>query len=298
MADLYDGQFELDGVTFGLDCPVWVTDDGFKPQTAELIGGSRKIAGGDGVRFGRRRRGSATWSFKLFTNDEEGATALASYAALGRAWPSEDVRLSLGEVSALRYALGGRTRVIFGQGGRWTPVVGNELFGGHLGAAADFETVDHLHYGDEVFSEAIPIGASSGGGGFEVPFTPPFTTLGTNGPRAGQITIGGDSPTPVWITFAAGSGATLVDPKVTVVGGWTAEVLDTVYSGDPVTVDARVWRRSATRASGGAVLVNPRVTKISKMYLEPGTYNLNFTGTDSTATAVATVNWRNAYSHL
>lgn len=294
MTDLLDGQFELDGVVFGIDAPLEV--DTFSPGRAELITQRQKRDSGDGVSMGKDYYGSATWSFRVFTNNlvEDAVTALATYDSLARAWPRESVRLTTGAVAALRYRLGGRTRVVFGRGGRWTPTVDSTLWTGFMAAAGDFETADHLHYADEIQTETISIATPLASGGIIPPFIVPFVSTGVNPARAGKIVIGGDSPTPVWLTFTG----PVLNPKVIAPGQWVSEILDTVYPDDPVTVDARPWARSATRQSGGGVKVSPRVTKISQMYLPPGEHTLSFSGIDPTGTARVTVNWRNAYSSL
>lgn len=294
MTDLREGQFELDGVMFGLDCPVMVTDDGFTPGRAELITQRQKYDSGDGVRFGRDTYGSATWSFRIFANAEDAPEALAAYAALADAWPGDDVRLTPGRVSTLRYRIGDRTRVVYGRGGRWTPAVDNRLWSGYLAAAADFETVDHLYYDDEVQSVIIPIAAPLSTGGVIPPFIPPFVSTGTNPTRTGEVVVGGNRPTPVWVTVQG----PVADPMIVAPNLWVAQAQDTVYPGDPVTFDARPWARSATRESGGGVALSARVTKLSQMLLPPGRHVLSFSGIDPTGTARATVSWRNANSSL
>lgn len=296
MADLVaDGQFELDGIPFGVDLPVFVTPDGFQPGRAELLTSRAKIGSGDGVRMGQDRFGSATWSFRLATNAEDAEGALDAYAELGEIWPRDDVRLTSGRVSTLRYRFGGRVRVVYGRGGRWTPTIDNALWSGMMSAAADFETVDHLYYDDEIESTTIPIAPiEEPGGGVIPPFITPFVSTGTNPARQGEVVVGGRRPTPVWLVI----DGPVSNPKVVSSTGWVAEILDTVYENDPVTVDGRPWARSATRQSGGAVQVSPRVTQISKLILPPGSHTLTFTGTDPTGTASVAVNWRKAYPTL
>lgn len=293
---LQDAQFEIDGVPFGVDMPVMVDADGFNPGRAELLTSRAKIGGGDGVRPGIDFYGSATWSFRLVTNTDDEEQALEAYSRLAAAWPTEGVRLTPGRVSTLRYRLGGRTRVVYGRGGRWTPAVTNTLWSGALAAAADFETVDHLHYDDDVQTAVIPIApVASGGTGTVLPVILP-TALGTspNGERVGEVIVGGERPTPVWLIF----DGPVSNAQVISSSGWVCRIDDTVYDNDPVTVDARPFARSAVRESGGGVQLNPRVTKISKMYLPPGAHTLTFTGIDPTGTASVAVNWRSAHHSL
>jgi hypothetical protein len=164
-----------------------------------------------------------------------------------------------------------------------------------MAVAADFETADHLYYDDEIESKTIPIApVAEPGVGVIPPFIPPFVSTGTNPTRLGEVIVGGKRPTPVWLVFTG----PVTNPKVISSTGWVAHIQDTVAAGDPVTVDARVWARSATRQSGGSVQMSPRITQISKLVLPPGSHTLTFTGTDPTGTASVTVNWRNAYPTL
>lgn len=294
MTDLLDGQFEINGLPFGLDLPVFVTDDGFNPNRAELVTSRTKTASGDGVRMGSDFYGSATWSFKMATDGLSDREALELYASIADVWPDEETRSTPGAVVPLRYRLGGRTRIVYGRGGRFTPAFTQTFWSGVIGVAADFETADHLHYDDEVENKTIQIAAPPGSGGLIVPFIPPFSSAGANPVRNGTITVGGNRPTPVWLVF----DGPVTNPKVTCSAGWVAQVTDTVYDNEPVTVDARPWARSATRPDGSSVKVSPRVTKISKMLLPPGSHSLTFTGVDPTGTSSVTVNWRNAHSSL
>lgn len=295
MTDLFEGQFEIDGVPFGLDLPVFVTSDGFNPGRAELLTSRTKIGGGDGVRMGSDYYGSATWSFKLATDGSSAKEALELYQSIADAWPRDDVRLESGAVVPLRYRLAGRTRIVYGRGGRFTPAVDTRLWSGLMSAAADFETIDHLHYDDEVESTTISIGeVTQVSNGVIPPFIPPFTSTGANSERNGQVTVGGERPTPVWLEF----DGPVTNPQVVAVDQWIARINDTVHDDDPVTVDARPWARSATRQSGSSVQVSPRVTQISKLLLPPGDHQFIFTGTDPTGTATVTVRWRKAYPTL
>lgn len=296
MIDLLEsGQFDLDGVPFGVDFPVLVTDDGFQPGRNDLLTSRTQIPGGDGVRPGRDFYGSATWSFKLVTDTDTEEDALDAYAALASVWPSDDVRLGVGRVSTLRYRLGGRNRVVYGRGGRWTPAPSNTMFSGALAAAADFDVIDALYYDDEIKTVTIPIApVEQTSNGVIPPFIPPFTSVGVNPDRVGEVIVGGERPTPVWLVFYG----PVADPKVASSTGWTAQVDDTVYQNDPVTLDGRPWVRSATRQSGGSVMLSPRVTQLSKLYLPPGGHTLTFTGTDPTGSASVAVSWREAHPAL
>jgi len=289
--DLQEKQYEIGGVTFGLDCPVEVKADGWVPGTATLRTQDIDNPTGDGVRPGKDFKGAATWGFSLYTNARTEKEAWASVAALAAAWDNEDVRLTSGAVVPLRYRVAGETRVVYGRPRRWTATVNNTSMQGRIEIEADFIVVDPTVYSDTMRTHIIPIAVPLElDAGLDVPFIPPFTTSAGASVRESAVRIGGELPTPIIVTF----NGPVADAAVRI-GGWTAALPDPVAADNPVTVDARPWVRAATAASGGGVKVSPRVTRISKMWLPPGIHEVIFTGDDITSTASVLVSWREAY---
>lgn len=297
MTALDDHQFEVDGVVFGLDAPMHVTEDGFGPGAAAATLQRVKMASGDGQRFGKDTLGGATWQFKMFTNAEGeswGEAEQAAWAAvedLAAVWPRDELRENSGAVTTLRYRIANRVRRIYGRPNRFTPTPNNFSLTGRIDVVADFDTVDHLIYDDVLQSESVSIGPPlDPEAGLLVPFVGPFVSNPGNAPRQGKITVGGREPTPIWVEIAG----PVLNPRVQV-GGKLIEIVDTVAGDDPVTVDARPWARSVTKRSGGGVKINARVTKVSQLYLPPGEHELIYTGTDNSGTSSVTVFWHNAF---
>jgi hypothetical protein len=288
---LGDHQYELDGVTFGLDMPVAVFEDGFTPGSATLESQRTQMPSGDGVRFGRDSFGGMTWSFKLYTDCDTEAEAYAALSELHGVWPREKVRKTSGAVVPLRYRVGGRTRRVYGRPGRFTATPNNLSLSGRIDAVADFETVDHLVYDDMLNQHTIGLALPPDpDAGLLVPFIAPFQSQPGSVPRQTSITIGGTEPTPIWMVFRG----EITNPAVKI-GGKNVQIQATTTTSDPVTVDARPWARSVTKASGGGVRINPRVTKLSELYLPPGEHEVVFSGLDASGTGSVQVCWHNAF---
>lgn len=311
MTELAEKQYELGDIVFGLGALVHVKSDGFNPGSAGINDADEKRAAGDGVRFGKDRKGSATWGFELFTNadpDDGDAEAQAwdAIGALAAAWDAEEVRSQAGEVSVLRFRIGGQTRRVYGRPRRFTATPNNLSLSGRIDAVADFATVDHRVYDDSEQTHTIQIAPPlDPDAGFTSPFISPIDTRPPSGPSQGEVVIGGTLPTPIAVTFdgpvASAKLQITIDttlPKAVrdrYSGGWTAALVDPVAFDDPVTLDGKPWVVAATKQSGGGVRVSPRVTRISKMWLPPGRHEAVFTGVDPTAVATATLRWHNAH---
>lgn len=292
MAELQEKQYELGGVVFGLFAPVAVEASGWTPGSPDVRTSDIAQPSGDGIRMGQDFKGATTWSFSMFTDRESEDAAWAALAPLAGVWDSEQVRTESGEVMPLRYRLGGQTRRVYGRPRRWTISPNNASMSGRIDVEADFTTVDHLFYDDTMQSKSIylvPPLAGDLDAGIPVPFIPPFTSSVTTSSRDSTITIGGEVPTPIILEFHD------VEEPLVRIGDWAAGLVDPVLPGNPVTIDARPWVRAATQANGGGVRVSPRVTRISKMWLPPGTHEVSFTGTTRSGAARVLVSWANAY---
>lgn len=289
MAELREKQFELDGVVFGLYAPITVSD--WQPGSPALRSNDVDNPVGDGVRMGRTIRGATTWNFSLSVDGSDEDDGWAILARLAKAWDGDWVHAEPDRVVPLRYRVAGQTRVVYGQPRQWTPVVNNLSMLGRIDVEAQFVLVDHRSYADTTQSEPLTLGIPLDlEAGHTVPTIVPWTSSAGDSRQESAITIGGDVETPVWVTFFGP-----VDNAAIRVGGWTAQMAEHVYYADPVTIDGRPWVRTATKQSGGGSRVNPRFTRMSKMWLPPGHHEVTFTGEDLTGTATALVSWRDAF---
>lgn len=292
-AVLQEKQFELGDVVFGTGCPTEIKSDGFVPGTGSLRTQDTDIDGRDGIRMGQDFRGAGSWAFSLFTNGDTEEGAWAAQEALMEAWDSEDVRTESGAVMPLRYCIGGVTRRVYGRPRRYTPAVGTSSITGRIDIEADFTLAHHLAYSDQEYTATFGLGVPyDPQAGIIPPFIPPITLGGGTVTRTTSITIGGRRPTPITVKFTAPNGASNLAVRI---GDWTAALVDPLEVGGTATIDARPWVMAATGSGGGGVRVSPRITRISQMWLAPGTYSVNFTGQDVSGEAEVLVSWREAF---
>lgn len=301
---LGEKQYELDGVLFGLGCPIEVMENGWTPGGADIQNGDTNRAGGDGIRFGKDRTRSATWGFELFTNAEDEEGAWDSIGELGTAWGADDIRTESGPVMPLRYRVAGRAKRVYGRPRRWTATPNNLSLGGRIDVVADFATVDHRVYDDELKELSVPIAPPAPvDAGVIPPFIPPIGMRQASSPRLDSMTVGGTVPTPLIVRVdgpvasarvQVGINQAQSDGTQKRIGLIDVRLVDPVAYDDPVTIDAQPWVVAATKRSGGGVRLNPRITRISKMWVPPGKHDVIFTGVDATAQAAVTLTWRNA----
>lgn len=291
MTELFEKQFMLGDVVFGLGCAVELKGEGgWVPGQPDRREDRVENPGDDGIRFGRTLKGAATWGFSLYTNQENENAAWSVLNELSRVWDQDDVRLTPGAAVPLQFCLNGQQRVVYGQPGRWTASPNNASMQGRIDIEADFTVVDDRAYSANVQTLEVPLGApASADAGLIVPFIPPVVSSASTVSNKREIVVEGELPTPVTIKISGD----ISKPQVAI-ADWVAAINDDVEPGDPVTIDSRPWVRAITRQSGGGVEVAPRVTRVSKMWLKPGRYNVLFSG-DSQGGATALVSWRNAY---
>lgn len=295
MADLLEKQFELDGVVFGMDCPVDITPDGFRPGGTTLRASDADLPTEDGRRFGVTLHGGETWGFGLFTNLDEEVDAWNAYTALKKVWSADKYRRMSGEYTRLRYRLGGQTRNVYGQPRRWTPGSTATSISGMLPIECDFETADDQVYDDDVQSVTIRMGSPlAQESGFLVPMIPPFTSTPRNLDSTDEVVVDSDEDTRTWVTVILTADASTLSQAEVTVGDWTVLLRDPVPPKNAAIIDPRPWVRTATLTSGGGVAINPRVTRMAKMWLPPGRWPVIFNGVDPTNTASCTVSWQNA----
>jgi hypothetical protein len=290
-------QFMIDGVTFGLAAPIAMTDTGWSVGGPTLRTSDTDVAGGGGRRFGREFRGATTWGFSLYTNADSEEEAWDRLTELRAAWESlgdnSDV-VDSEVVLPLFYRIAGKDRLVYGRPRRFSYTPDNRSLSGMIPIEADFELSYPLYLDaqENSFSLGIlpPLDVESG---VIVPVIVPFTSSAGVSERRTSITIGGDRPTPVVIELDAGTGP-LGDARVEIDGN-VVQLQDDVNPNDNVIIDPRPWVRAVTTASGGAVAIDARVSRLSKFWIAPGTHEVVFSGVDPTSSATAVIRWHDAY---
>lgn len=286
---LADHQFEVDGVVFGTGCPVeverwhpggwsWNTQDTRRPRQ-------------HGIRPGRDTRGSATWGFDAYVNGSEGPGALATLDELAAVWPTEELADEPGAMTALRYAVGGRTRRVYGRPREFDAPVDTPYLQGLIPITMNFVVMDPLVYDDREELVEVPLGMQTTGG-LRSPLRSPMRSVYNAAPQQKAAVVGGTRPTWAIVEFEG----SCLNPWLEVGTLWKAQARTALAHDDVVTIDARPQSRAATRRGGGGVPVS-RATRLAEMLLPPGRHVLRF-GADGGGSAVARVRWRSANHSL
>ena len=129
-------------------------------------------------------------------------------------------------------------------------------------------------------------------GGIVAPVVTPVTTTVTSGVEYRILSVPGDAPAPLRVTFHGPA----VDPLVRV-NGAEVGISGTIQYDEDIVVDGRArtvllsdGRQAATRLS--------RRSRLDRLVAEPGDHEISFTATDRTGTARVTVEAAPAYYHI
>lgn len=285
MAVLQDGDFELDGYLFSGSRrrPLFV--QGVEVETAKDRAQDVLNPLGDDLLQGRDHRVPPLWRFALRVGHGGAKATLANLAAVTRAWRKLDA--VPGAESVLRYAVDGRTRLVYGRARDLQPTIGQVYDIGRVVASAAFQTKDVWHYADELNTLTVGLVPVSSGG-LVAPLISPLTTV-AGAQRQGLVTVGGDAPAPVELVFKG----PIVNPKASSTG-WEVGLNATLAYDQTVTVNTRtgtVLRNDGASLAGALT----RRTYLPDARLRPGDRELIFSGTDQTGTASCTMRWRNTF---
>jgi len=285
-----DHQWELGGVTFGLDCRIGHLADS-DPGSLSWRTQDQPNPIGDGTTMGRDLIEPQTWNFKLFTDEDDEEGALDALDELATIWRGDSVRGTAGKVMPLRYQLAGRIRRVYGRPRRWAAPLTNNLLNGYVDIVSDFKCVSELYFDDIEQSAMFDTTSAEPSGGFEVPFEAPIAVnIGDTKPQKRTVKIGGRVKTPISIDFHGPS----VDASLEI-AGQTYRLRGTLGINDVVTLDGRPWVMAATKDGRAAgQLVHPQ-TRLSRLQLPQGSHEGIYRAIDDTGASYATVRWHDAH---
>jgi hypothetical protein len=289
-AQLDDFQWELGDVVFGLDQPIAHEADS-DPGSYSWRTQTVSNPGGDGRSFGVDLIDPGTWNFRLYTDCEDDREALAELAKIAKVWRGDAVRRTSGAVMALRYALGGRTRVVYGRPRRFSAPLDNRMTSGLIMITSDFELASELYFDD--VENSIEVGTlPPSTGGFESDFETPLATEESDATQPYAFTVDGELPTPGIFEFKGPAE----DPWLLIDDSTLIKLRGTIAYDTTITVDARPWVMSAYRHDGAGVAgMLSRETILPRLLLEPGLHTAAYGGNDASGTSRATVRWRGAH---
>lgn len=236
--------------------------------------------------------GSITMTLRTGRHIRTHAHAAAVVSAFMAAW-RHDLDLPAGQLTALLIETPAGARVVHGRCGRISPPVADSVLArqGLLEVIAEFRLLDPLAYGVTASSVALSVIPKSIGG-IIAPITTPVTTTMTSGIEYRMLTVTGEGPAPLRVTFHGPA----IDPVVTV-GDATVGISGRVQYDEDIVVDGR--DRTVTLASGEEA--GYRLTHTSRLDLltvQPGRHEVAFTATDRTGTARVTVEATPTYFHF
>lgn len=254
MAELADGQFEIDGVTFGGATDAVKVGD-LDMGTRTLTVQDAQIGWRGDVAFGRDVDDAPEWLFQLFVHAASGRTMLDAKATFRLAW--DGPKATPGALSTLRYNIGGQTWRVYGRPRRFADL--SLVHGLHFGRAASMMASFKLS-SSLVLSDAISTVSGSG-----------------------SAVVAGYSPTPATVTLTGPA----TDPKVSC-AAWEAGIAGTLATGASVTIDGRTTT-ALTNTGASAAGTLTAGTRMSQMMLPVGSTALTHAGGGTAATT-----WRNA----
>ena len=285
MAVLQDGDFELDGYLFSGSRrqPLYVL--GFNIETARSRDQDVPNPMAPELLQGRDQRTPPLWKFGFRVGHGGAVATLAALAKLTAAW--NKLAAVPGAESVLRYAVAGRTRLVYGRAREMAPDYSMLYDIGRVVSTGDFQPRDVWHYADELNTLTVGLVPVSSGG-LVAPLRSPLTTV-AGAQRQGLVTVGGDAPAPVELVFKG----PVVNPKASS-AGWEVGLNATLAYDQSVTVNTRtgtVLRNDGASLAGALT----RRTYLPDARLRPGDRELIFSGTDQTGTASCTMRWRNTF---
>lgn len=213
-------------------------------------------------------------------------------SAFMRAW-RRDLDAPPGHQTPLLVESGPKARLVYGRAGRINPPAVDSVLlrQGLAEIIAEFRVLDPLVYGVTPASVSISVIPRSIGG-IIAPITTPVITTMTSGTEYRVLSVAGDAPAPLRVTFHGPAQ----DPVVRVAGvevGITGQI---AYDED-ITVDGRA--RTVALADGSPAAHRlTRASRLDRLSVRPGEHEVAFSATDRTGTARVTVEATPAYYHL
>lgn len=289
MADLLPGQFEMNGVVFGLGTdPISVLTDGWTKETYDIRSQDVPNPTGDTMLFGRDRLTPMKWTWDLILRDDVDVRPRASQ--LASAWRADSTRATPGKVLPLRYNENGKTYVVYGRPRElsWVPDGANDPTS-RL-AVATFQLSDLNVYSDEMSQLVLDLITTTSSAGLVLPAVLPWVLGQTAGAtRKGIVTVGGTVATPLRITINGPASGSASDVVLST-SSWKVALTAPVASGDALVIDTA----TGTMTRNGSPYAG--ISRDSSLFLRvpPGGTEITLTANDPTSTLSATVAWRTA----
>lgn len=269
---------------------------GFDVALGTVRNGDAALPIGHGSRPGADflETGTITLTLRSAYGIRDHAAADRVTSAFMRAWRAS-LSAAPGVMTPMIVEAGGRARMVYGRAGRISPPPPDTVLKrqGLVEIIAEFRVLDPHVYdvaGTGVTLSVIPRSL----GGIIAPITTPVTTTMTSGVEYRMLTVTGDAPAPLTVTFHGPA----LDPVITV-GGAEVGIVGQLAYDENVIVDGRT--RTATLDDPDSTPAGHRLSRASRLDLlrvDPGIHEISFSATDRTGTARVTVEATPSYYHL
>lgn len=283
---MMERQFDLDGYEFGRWANgVEVLASGLDTGTTDVRTQDAPHPSGDGLFFGRDFLTPPTWTFQLIVKGDDVMPALWRLAA---AWRADQVRSRPGARSRLTYRLNGRERVVYGRPRRFAVEPDVAWQPGLKLVTCEFALADARSYGPEreLLLDLVEVNPTSG---LTFPSVMPWRFTATETTRAGVVVVDAAVGSPFAVHIrgpVAGSAHSFAVWS----SGWRFE-LDT-WLGPLGNIVIDTGTGVATRNS--QVFGAASIRTDWRAELQPGPQEVQFRAEDPTASATATIRWRDA----
>lgn len=290
MAELGDGQFEVDGFTFG---GIWDTIKLEKVEWPEVSWDTQDTENmfRPGLMMGNDLMRPGSVDFTLRTDGYSIDDATAATEGLATVWMKGGNRNS-NSISSMRYRIGNRTRRIFGRGREFVHSLDNWSYSGTSPIQCGFKMIDPFYYGDE--ERSVDLGyAPPVTGGLIAPLKAPLSAKGTGATGIGGYIedVGGTAPTPVVVdVFGPTQYATIIGDT------WSIQYVKPIAYDEVVTIDCRFGHMVARNNFGRVLNGNLSwKTNLAKAKITPKSEYIRYAGYDPTGLSRCRVRWRPAY---
>lgn len=267
---------------------------GFDQDIGNVRTGDVALPIGHGSRPGADflEAGSITMTLRSAYGIHDRAAADRVTSSFLRAWRAS-LSTPPGVMTPMLIEAGDTARVVYGRAGRISPPQADSVLKrqGLVEIVAEFRVLDPVVYdvaGTGVTLSVIPRSL----GGIIVPIITPVTTTMTSGVEYRMLTVTGDAPAPLTVTFHGPA----LDPRVEVGGAEVGIVGPLAYDED-IVVDARARTVTLTDGTPAAFRLS-RASRLDLLRVVPGTHEIAFSATDRTGTARVTVEAIPAFYHL
>lgn len=280
---MLDGQYALDGFTFGRGTPIGVRS---VDRGANVVRNQDHPAPGrPGRMMGHDIEDGGEWTLELMARAASGPAVKAALAELAEAWRRP---YRAGQFSVLRWQEYGQVRRVYGRARDFRDFAHPHLIeSGRIPTLATFQLADPIVYDDAAHSLDLGL-LSAPGGGVVWPVSFPFVWGSAPGRRDGEVVVGGRVPVPFELTFhgpASGSASGFWAAGA----GWRVDLAATLAWDQSVTIDTRTG--TVLRSDGRSLAGNARGRFLTAR-LQPGAQEVSWGATDPTGTARMTLTHR------